>query len=86
MPNRRFLSVLAVAALLGAAGCGSQDAPVADADPAGMGAGRPDTTAGEEVPAAEVLDGMDVSPTGTLQDTSDTAQGGAPGPGQGAPR
>lgn len=84
MPIRRFLAVVATVGCLGAAACGGQDAPVAEADPAGMGAGRPDTAAGEEVSAEQVLDGMDVMPMGTQQDTSDP--GGVPGRPQGGAR
>lgn len=74
MPMRRFLSSssLALLAALGLAACGGgaeggDDIPLGE--PAGMGAGRPDTSAAEsgvlgevEPDAEEVLEGMGVGP------------------------
>ena len=80
MPKRTSLGLFAALTITAAAACGSEDRPVGGADPAGMGAGRPDTTASQtadETDAARVLDGADVMPMGTQQDTSDP--GGVPG-------
>lgn len=78
MPMRRSLALLAVLTFFVA--CGGEDVPMGE--PAGMGAGRPDTTEAEsgvmgevEPDAEEVLDGMDVMPMGTQQDTNDVPAG-----------
>lgn len=78
MQMRRSLALLTVLTLFVA--CGGEDVPLGE--PAGMGAGRPDTTGAEsgvmgevEPDAEEVLDGMDVMPMGTQQDTNDVPAG-----------
>jgi hypothetical protein len=78
MQMRRSLALVAMLASLAA--CGGEDVPMGE--PAGMGAGRPDTTGAEsgvlgevEPDAEEVLDGMDVMPMGTQQDTNEVPAG-----------
>lgn len=81
MLKRKPVCFLAVLAFTGVAACGSQDVPAGE--PGGMGAGRPDTTATQaptEDSATQVLDGMDIVPPATQQDTS--AHGGAQGQAQ----